>query len=261
MGKEADACIWYLYNFDSSFHYLHTIVDDTHWLCVTMTDHTCWTRSFIRRLFRLFISFDDRCCSPISCLQLILDIECQEPDNFQEIGSLQVAMIGSLFYSYKVLIHLLCTTWSCDVNALGISKRELTISKFGTCHITIDTKIENILRKNQTGVRRNRFPTSQILTICRTLEGVRARNLEATIVCVDFAKAFDSIHRGKMEQILLAYGLPKETVATIMMLYRNTKVKVRSPDEDTDDFNIVAGVLPEDTLAPYLFIFCLATCL
>ena len=42
-----------------------------------------------------------------------------------------------------------------------------------------------------------------------------------------------------------------------MMLYRNTKVKVRSPDGDTDYFNIVAGVLPRDTLAPYLLIICL----
>ena len=39
-----------------------------------------------------------------------------------------------------------------------------------------------------------------------------------------------------------------------MMLYRNTKVKVCSPDGDTDYFNIVAGVLQGDTLAPYLFI-------
>ena len=42
-----------------------------------------------------------------------------------------------------------------------------------------------------------------------------------------------------------------------MMLYRNTKVKVRSPDGDTDYFDIVAGELQEDTLAPYLFIICL----
>ena len=41
------------------------------------------------------------------------------------------------------------------------------------------------------------------------------------------------------------------------MLYRNTKVKVRSPDGDTDYFDIVAGVLQGDTLAPYLFIICL----
>ena len=60
-----------------------------------------------------------------------------------------------------------------------------------------------------------------------------------------------------MDQILLANGLPKETVAAIMMLYRNTKVKVRSPDGDTDYFDIVAGVLQGDTLATYLFIICL----
>ena len=42
-----------------------------------------------------------------------------------------------------------------------------------------------------------------------------------------------------------------------MILYRNTKVKVRSPDGDTEYFNIVAGVLQGDTLAPYLFIICL----
>ena len=92
----------------------------------------------------------------------------------------------------------------------------------------IEPKIDNILRKNQNGFRRNRSTTSQILTICRILEGVWAKNQLATILFVDFTKAFDSIHRGKMEQILLAYGLPKETVAAITILYRNTKVKVRS---------------------------------
>ena len=121
----------------------------------------------------------------------------------------------------------------------------------------IEPKIDNILRKNQNGFRRKRSPTSQILTIRRILEGVRAKNLQATLVFVDFTKAFDSIHRGKMEQILLAYGLPKETVAAIMILYRNTKVKVRSPDGDTEYFDIVAGVRQGDTLAPYFFIICL----
>ena len=115
----------------------------------------------------------------------------------------------------------------------------------------IEPKIENILRKNQNGFRRNRSTTSQILTIHRILEGRHAKNLVATILFVNFTKVFDSIHTGKMEQILLAYSLPKEAVAAIMMLYRNTKVKVRSPDGDTDYFNIVAGVLQGDT---YLFI-------
>ena len=118
----------------------------------------------------------------------------------------------------------------------------------------IEPKIDNILRKNQNGFRRNR---STSLTIHRILEGVRAKNLLAALLFVDFTKAFDSIHRGKMEQILLAYGLPKETVAAITILYKSTIVKVRSPDGDTEYFDIVARVLQGDTLAPYLFIICL----
>ena len=121
----------------------------------------------------------------------------------------------------------------------------------------IEPKIDNILWKNQNGFQRNRSTTSQILTIRRILEGVRAKNLQATLLFVHFTKVFDSIHRGKMEQILLAYSQPKETVVAITILYRNTKVKVRSPDGDTEYFDIVAGVLQRDTLVPYLFIICL----
>ena len=65
-----------------------------------------------------------------------------------------------------------------------------------------------------------------------SLKAYGQKNLQATLLFVDFTKAFDSIHSGKMEQILLAYDLPKETVAAITILYRNTKMKVRSPDGD-----------------------------
>ena len=116
----------------------------------------------------------------------------------------------------------------------------------------IEPKIDNIFRKNQNGFWRNRSTTSQILTIRRILEGVRAKNLPPTILFVEFTKAFDSIHREKMEQILLAYSIAKETVSAIMILFRNTKVKVHHPDGD-----IVVGELEGDTLAPYLFIICL----
>ena len=50
----------------------------------------------------------------------------------------------------------------------------------------IEPKIDNILRKNQNGFRRNRSTTSKILSIRRILEGVRAKNLQATLLFVDF---------------------------------------------------------------------------
>ena len=59
--------------------------------------------------------------------------------------------------------------------------------------------------------------------------------------------AFDSIHRGKMKQIFLAFGLPKETVEAIMMLNKNKKVKIHSRNGETNFFDIVAGVLQWDT--------------
>ena len=60
-----------------------------------------------------------------------------------------------------------------------------------------------------------------------------------------------------MEPIILIYGLSKETVTTLMMLYRNTKAMVRPPEGDNDFFDIVTGVLQGDTLVPFLFIICL----
>ena len=106
-----------------------------------------------------------------------------------------------------------------------------------------EPKIDNILSKNQNVFRRNRSTTSKILTNRRILEGVRSKNLQATLSFVNFTKAFGTMHREKMEQILLAYGLPKETVAAIMMLYRNIEIKACSPDGDKDYFDIVAEIL------------------
>ena len=57
-----------------------------------------------------------------------------------------------------------------------------------------------------------------------------------------------------MEQILLAYSLPKETFTFLMMLYNNMKAIVCSPNEDTDFLDLIAGVLQGDILAPYMSI-------
>ena len=65
-----------------------------------------------------------------------------------------------------------------------------------------------------------------------------------------FSKAFNSVLRGKMEQIQIAYGFPQETVTLLIKFYQNTKKVVHLPDGSTYFFAIVTG----DLLAPYLFI-------
>ena len=61
-----------------------------------------------------------------------------------------------------------------------------------------------------------------------------------------------------MKQILFAYGRSKETVTAIMMIFKNTKAVVHSPNSNTNFFDIVPGVLQGDRLALYLFIICLS---
>ena len=51
-----------------------------------------------------------------------------------------------------------------------------------------------------------------------------------------------------MEQILLAYNLPKETVEAIMVLYKITKVKKCDSDENLDYIDIMRGEVEGQTL-------------
>ena len=49
------------------------------------------------------------------------------------------------------------------------------------------------------------------------------------------------------------YGVPEKLISAIGLLYTVTKAKVLLPDGETEFFNILAGVLQGDTLAPYIF--------
>ena len=135
-------------------------------------------------------------------------------------------------------------------NYWGITLTSIAAKIYNTLLLNcIEPEIEKILRKNQNGFRRNLSTALQILTIRQILEGFCAIKPWGNIIICSL------LHSQREDG---AYSLSKETVAAIMMLYKNTEVNVCSPDGDTDFFDIVAGVLQEDdTLAPYMFIICL----
>ena len=121
----------------------------------------------------------------------------------------------------------------------------------------LQPKMDNFLRNNQYGFRPGRSTTTHILALRRLIEEVKAHNKKAIILYVDFRKAFDSIHRGKMLKILKAYDVPPNILNAISLLYEDTKAKIITPDGDTDFFQIASGILQGDTLAPYLFVIVL----
>ena len=83
---------------------------------------------------------------------------------------------------------------------------------------------------------------------------MKSHKLQAAIIFVDFKKAFDSIHRHKGLEILRKYRVRRKLVDAIGKLYDSTFASVLSPDGGTDLFQIQAGVLQGDILAPFLFV-------
>ena len=86
------------------------------------------------------------------------------------------------------------------------------------------------------------------------IEVVKDMHLEAILIFIDFKKAFDTIHIGKMLTILKAYGIPEKLVTAIRIRYEDTTVKVITPNGETETFNILADVLQGDTLDLYIFV-------
>ena len=115
-------------------------------------------------------------------------------------------------------------------------------------------KLEPILRKNQNGFRPGRSTLGQILTLRRIIEEITLCNKTAALIFVDFSKAFDSVNREQMFEILKLYGIPTAIIDAIKVLYSNTRSSVLTPDGETEPFDIISGILQGDTLAPFLFI-------
>ena len=95
------------------------------------------------------------------------------------------------------------------------------------------------------------------MALRRIIEGVKRKNLPAIMTFIDFSKAFDSIGHDAMFKILKAYGIPPHLLGAIKATYNSLRAKVVSPDGDTEYFDILAGVMQGDTLAPFLFVIVL----
>ena len=143
-------------------------------------------------------------------------------------------------------------------NYRGISLSSIVAKTYNRLILNrIRPALDSHLRTNQNGFRVGRTTVGHILALRRLIEGIKANQLPAIITFIDFRKAFDTIHRGKMLKILRAYGIPEQLVNAIGQMYENTRAKVTSPDGETDLFELLAGVLQGDTLAPYLFVIVL----
>ena len=78
--------------------------------------------------------------------------------------------------------------------------------------------IDPLLMPTQNGFRKSKSTLYNILTLRRIIEGINAKNLPLAIVFIDFSKAFDSIHREQIFQILSTYVIPAIIINAIKLI-------------------------------------------
>ena len=139
-------------------------------------------------------------------------------------------------------------------NYRGISLSSIVAKIFNKMILCrIRSELDDHLRINQNGFRVGRTTVGHILALRRIIEGVKTNNLPAVITFIDFRKAFDTVHRGKMLKILRAYGIPNRIVSAIGTMYENTRAKVITPDGETEHLTF-QPVSCRETLWPRIFL-------
>jgi hypothetical protein len=76
-------------------------------------------------------------------------------------------------------------------------------------------------------------------------------------VFIDFKKAYDSVKREALYNILLEFGVPKKLVRLIKMCLNETYSKVRVGKLLSDKFPIQNGLKQRDAVSPMVFSFVL----
>lgn len=112
---------------------------------------------------------------------------------------------------------------------------------------------ESTCREQQSGFRRGRGCIDQIFTLRRVLER-RLRHGKPTVACfIDFAAAFDSVHRDSMWQVLRKCGVPDLFTDIIMDLYCDASSTVRIDSGQTGSFLVKSGVRQGCVMSPMMF--------
>ena len=142
----------------------------------------------------------------------------------------------------------------CD-NYRGISL--LSVSSKILCRVLIDrvkSGVDEMIRQEQAGFRSGRGASEQIFALRSILEQCQEWQATVYINFVDFSKAFDSIIRERLWDIMGQYGIPEIFVRTFKALYHQSSSCVTEGGRYSSWFEVKSGVRQGCVMSGFIFV-------
>ena len=140
-------------------------------------------------------------------------------------------------------------------NWRGITLLPVAAKVLGKVIITrIRDKVDTWLRQEQAGFRRGRGTIEQIFILRNIIEQVIEWNANLYVCFVDFEKAFDSIDRGILWEIMREYGIPSKLITMVKAMYEQSKCAVVDGSGCYDWFDVKTGVKQGCCMSGFLFL-------
>lgn len=120
---------------------------------------------------------------------------------------------------------------------------------------------EDLLPESQCGFRAARGTVDMIFTARQLQEKCQEQNCALYMAFFDLSKAFDSIHRPLLWEILKKYGCPTKFINVVRLFHDDMEAAVINGNSTSDKFPVRVGVKQGCVIAPTLFSIFLAAML
>ena len=117
----------------------------------------------------------------------------------------------------------------------------------------ISDGIDAKLRREQAGFRRNRSTGEHIFVLRNIIEQSIEWNSPLYTCFIDFEKAFDSVHRTTLWNVMRHYGIPQKIVDIVKAMYVDSKCAVIDDGQESDWFDVKSGVRQGCNMSGFFF--------
>lgn len=145
-----------------------------------------------------------------------------------------------------------CTNWR-GITLLNTVNKVLSTVLYDR----LSSVLDSTLRREQAGFRPGRSCTDHINTLRIIVEQSNEWQSPLHLLFVDFERAFDSLDRNMMWNVLASYGVPEKLLAIIQSMYRDATCRVAHRGQLGREFNVASGVKQGCILSPLLFLLVL----